>query len=339
MGKRALFFALTALVVLLVGAALTSPVLQAEPEPHSGYSDLFMPLLLDGFERDDFAPATAVTFTPSPTSPPTATWTPSPTPTLTPTLEPTPTLVPGGAITGKLLISGTPAPLGLGLPIGPALYLLKCFAGECETVARTGAEDAEGTYVFREPAPLAEGEYYQVFWYNESSDVTTGSEMWLGTWYGPRITEVQGGEEIQGGDFELADLKLRSPTHGTGFQGLPIVFAWHAREVEVGTYRWGICECCQTLAQRLDAWLTQSLGMETEYEMISHPPNTATDGTKYCWFIRIQTADGYGESYHIRMLWFIPELDRLSRFGLVDPADWGSTGAPYSPGLHNWSAP
>jgi hypothetical protein len=236
-------------------------------------------------------------------------------------------------ITGKLMVEGEPAPLGLGMPIGPALFLRKCSAGECENVDRTGVVDEDGTYEFHEPAPLSSGEYYQVFWYNESSDVTVGYENWLGSWYGPRITEVKGGEVIDGGDYELADLKLTSPTHGTGFSGLPIPFKWQARKIEVGSYRWGICECCQTLDQRLDAWLTQSLGTGTEYEMESYPPNTRVDGTKYCWFIRIQTADGYGESWHIRMLWFFYVWEGMAKLGLIDPADWGSSGPLSGPSV------
>ncbi len=129
---------------------------------------------------------------------------------------------------------------------------------------------------------------------------------------------------------------LTAPTHGTGLGGLPWTFKWRGRQKETGTYRWGICDCCKLLEQRPGAWLTQSLGRSTEYELTFYPPGILID-YHYCWFVRLQTADGYGESYEIRMLWFFNPPYALSRLGLVDPVDWGASPARYPPGLRYWS--
>lgn len=325
--------------VILVALAVTPPLLGAAPGGGTTnpdqfvplvYQDLYLPLLMRSAQVEDLPPATAVTMTPSPTLPPTDTPTPAPTftsspsPTVTETPPPTPTWAPGGEIRGRLLVDGEPAQIGLGLPFGPALYLNVCSAGACEIADRTGVEDEQGTYIFKEPPRLAEGEYYQVVWYNENNPpVMLGNDQWLGSWYGPRITELTGGEIIQGGDLEIADLVLVKPTHGTGFSGWPIVFGWQRRKHEVGSYRWGICDCCQNLQQRKQAWLTQSLGQQTEFELDFYPPGTELN-EKYCWFVRIQSEDGYGESYHIRMMWFFFAWDELARFGLVDPDEWGA---------------
>lgn len=339
---------------ILIAAVLTASLLpsglRASPPSKLVFADLFMPLVFRSVALAELpTPPPGMTLTPTlpptVTEPPTATPTPTdtPTPTVTNTPPPTPTFVAGGSIGGRLLVDDQPAQIGLGLGIGPAIYLRRCtVADECENVDRTAVEDEAGRYVFREPAPLAPGTYYQVVWYNEiNPPVMLGDDIWLGSWYGPRITELKGGEEVQGGDLEVADLKLTTPTHGTGFSGLPILFKWQARPKEVGSYRWGICECCQNLAQRTDAWLTASLGARTEYEMSFYPPNTRVGNEyRYCWFVRIQTQEGYGESFHIRMLWFfLMDFWRpLSQLGLIDLADWvGGPPLPPTRGPWLWS--
>ena len=231
-------------IVVVLATGLLPAGLRASPPSKLVFADLFMPLVFRGVTLAELpSPPPGATLTP--TTPPTATMTPTdtPTPTATNTPEPTPTLAAGGSISGRLLVNSRPAQIGLGLGIGPAIYLRRCtVADECENVDRAGVEDAAGRYVFREPAPLAPGTYYQVVWYNEiNPPVMLGDDIWLGSWYGPRITELQGGDQIAGGDFEVADLKMTSPTHGTGFSGLPILFKWQARPKEVGSYRWGIC--------------------------------------------------------------------------------------------------
>jgi len=281
------------------------------------------------------APAATVVVPPVPTDPPTETATDTPTepPTITPSPTPsaTPTLKPGGAITGRLTIDGTPASEGLGGDFGPGLVLRKCLGEkECETVARTGVlpGDSDGRYVFDGPPALERGKYYQVTWINENpvgneSSEYAGAELWIGAWYGPRITSYQPGQTVDVGTFELADVVLVAPTHGTGFSGFPIQFEWKARAREVGNYSWSICEqCCQTLSQRIGHYHTPSLGRQTRYLLQAQPPGTQIGiEHKYCWFIRIDDErGGHGEGYRIRMMWFF--FNVLDTLGIIDPAHW-----------------
>jgi hypothetical protein len=225
-----------------------------------------------------------------------------PAPTVTPTSAP-----PAGRVVGRLLVSGAPAVEGTGL-VGPALWLRRCDGADCGNLLRSGVLGDAGRYAFDGVPALAPGEHYQVFWQNEDSGEVFGDERLLGSWYGRPIAAFDGQGEHDAGDIELADLVLLRPTHGTGFQGLPIQFGWQVRP-GTETYRWGLTRGCGLLATRPAALLTPSLGRGDSYALTRYPPDVRFGNDNvYCWFVRIETADGYGESYYARMMWFIPPL-------------------------------
>ncbi|RIL09823.1 hypothetical protein DCC79_09865 [bacterium] len=245
--------------------------------------------------------------------PPTATPTTwiAPTATATPTLKPT---VVAGAIKGRLVVDGDPAPLGLGEEVGPGLVLRACSDERtCTVVARTGVADDDGNFVFANPPALDAGRYYQVTWINENPEDSAaspyaGADLWMGVWYGAPIRGYQPGQTVDVGEVEIGDIVLVSPTHGSGFGGLPWTFTWQARKHETGVYSWAIClRCCQTLAQRIGHYHTSPLGRRTSYTVSQYPPGTQIGiDYKYCWFVRSEAPDGsIGESYHVRMLWWM----------------------------------
>ncbi len=277
-------------------------------------------------------PATATVVAPSATPTVGATEPPpSPTPTeataepatatpttwIAPTATPTPTLKPtvvAGAIKGRLLVDGDPAPLGLGEEVGPGLVLRACSDEQsCTVVARTGVKDDAGNFAFENPPALDAGRYYQVTWFNENPEDSAaspyaGADLWMGVWYGAPIRDYQPGQTVDVGDVEIADIVLVSPTHGSGFGGLPWTFTWAARKNETGVYSWAIClRCCQTLAQRIGHYHTSPLGRRTSYTVSQYPPGTQIGiDYKYCWFVRSEAPDGsIGQSYHVRMLWWM----------------------------------
>jgi hypothetical protein len=197
--------------------------------------------------------------------------------------------------------------------------------GNCTVLARAGA-DAAGRYQFLVSIELDAGEFLQVMWWNEHGMLgdheVAADERFLGTWFGPRITRIDPSLSTEMPDFELADFRLLEPTHGTGFQGFPIHFAWQRWTGPVKQYRWSICQCCQSLDQRPGAYQHPN-GTETTYDLDSQPPGTSIDPNKrYCWFVQVDSPDGrsYGQSRQARMMWFF--LQALQPLGIVRAADW-----------------
>lgn len=270
---------------------------------------VFLPLALHGIGVDALPTAGLVTPVPTATDEPTSTPTIYVPATLTPEPSATATLELGATITGRLERDGEPLGEGLGDGIGPGLFLQHCPAeGDCAFVGRT-AVDAEGRYTFRVGRPLAEGEAYQVVWWNASEQVQgfdlEGADLWLGRWFSPRIEAIEEGETREMATVDLGDIKLVSPTHGTGFQGFPIPFTWDRWPGSGGRYRWSLCNCCQTKGQR-DRSFQQSVGTATEFELAGLPPGFRYD-ERYCWYIHVDMGEdgGFGESFAVRMMWFI----------------------------------
>lgn len=236
-----------------------------------------------------------------PTVPPSAT--PEPTTTPTPAGE--------GEITGRLLVDGEPAPEGLGEGIGPGLFLIKCAPGQsgttCPRVARTSV-DAEGRYRFGNPPAPAPGEYYQVYWLNETYQDLFGIEEWLGAWFSRRIVDYQAGQVHEVEDIELKNIFLLRPTHGTGFGGLPITFGWETRTGD--EYEYVLCDCCGDGLHLRESgrpnFHSPSVGNRDEYTLNSYPPGFQIGiESKYCWYVHVRGQGGsYGMSYEKRMLWF-----------------------------------
>jgi hypothetical protein len=275
----------------------------------------YLPLALHAVRMDQLPTAVAVSPTTSATqtSEPTATATATiyVPPSATPEPSATPTEELGATITGLLAVDHQPLWEGTGDGIGPGLFLQRCpAAGACTLVART-AVDAEGRYTFKVAEPLGPGEWYQVVWWNSTETVQDfeleGADLYLGRWFGPRITDLDQDAVVDVPLVDLGDIELLSPTAGTGFQGFPIPFSWARWPGGAGSYRWSLCRCCQTKGQR-DGSYQVSVGGVTSFELTGLPRGFSWD-ERYCWYIQVDMGAerGYGESFAVRMMWFIPE--------------------------------
>jgi hypothetical protein len=309
---------LACLVATGAGILALSTLVAARPQQSRQH--VFLPLaaravVLAELPQPPSLVATATTAPPTATATATRmpTFAPSvepPTETPTTTTEPSPTAEPGGRIVGRLLVNGEPAGEGTGL-ISARLYLRHCQVASCTILARSGVLDKDsGNYAFENVAPLSGG-YYQVTWWNEESSEDWADPEKIGSWYGPRIAVFDGHGEVAGGDFELADIILTQPTHGTGFQGLPIHFEWEVRPL-AETYRW-VFGRCGSLATRANPMMrTESLGRGGKYDLTSYPPGIRFgNDNEYCWWIQADGSNGYGESFYPRTMWFIPVLRQL----------------------------
>ena len=304
-----------------VGVGILAVSTLAAGRPQQTQHPVYLPLAARGVVLADLPdpPALTPTATTAATAPPSATPTEVPTegptdvpPSETPTAttEPSPTPTPGGRIAGRLLVNGQPALEGTGL-VCPALYLRQCNGPDCVVLARSGVSDeSTGRYVFEDVPPLASG-YYQVTWINEETEEMCPDPEKIGSWYGPRIAAFDGHGEAVGGDIELADIILTQPTHGTGFQGLPIHFEWDVRPLQE-TYRW-VFGHCGYLATRANPMMrTESLGRGGKYDLTNYPPGIRFgNDNEYCWWIQADGSNGYGESFYARTMWFIPVLRHL----------------------------
>ncbi len=272
---------------------------------------LFLPLGFKGATLADLpvaptaAATTAPTATDRPTSPPTDT--PPPTDTLTPepsatfTEVPTPTLPPTpvttGKITGRLTFKGDPMPF-YGEE-GPWIELRRRGGGRDWVKVANAVSDAQGRFTFENPAALAPGETYQVWWNNP---VESGADLWLHRWWSRDITGFGDGRDVDVGVFEVADLILTQPCHDC-LSTAPIVFGWDARDGERGTYRWSLFDGCGDVEKRAEAWHSNSLVRATRYST-SPPPGFQYD-VRYCWFVLIEDgANGSGWPFYARRVTF-----------------------------------
>lgn len=326
--------------LLAAGAAYRHHAAARVPAAH-GQDEyaIHMPLVLDGALRTDLVkppPVMRPTETEAPTEPaetaaPTATATFPPTATEPPT--PTATAAGDGKITGRLLVGGEPAWEGLGIELGPGLFLQRCADGAametCERIDKTGVVGDEGRYTFSNPPALAPGDVYVVHWRNESLNGLFNDDAYVGAWYSKPIRGYAPGETYEVEDVEIENFLLTGPSKGTGYSGLPWEFTWDVRTGEDETYKWTICDCCGDgeIAERENMsrwrWQSPSVGRRGSYLMTSHPPGSRIGiEYKYCWFVQADLGAGGTIWSNERWLlwWFV--LDALGDFGLVDSQDW-----------------
>lgn len=258
---------------------------------------------------------TVATAVPSGTPRPTETQVPPP-PTITPrpssTPEPTEPLTPS-SITGHFVFEGEPLPEGYGQPDGPQIELRRCRSADgtvCplagwERVAATTTDDV-GAVVFRSPAPLDEGELYQVWWVNDDTDDVQGDSRLLKRWWSRVVEDFGPGDQIDLGVFDVTDLRNKAICHDCG-QTLPITFEWHARSRASESYRWSLFRGCGDDTRREGAWRTAPLGHVSKYTLESPPPGFRED-EKYCWFVFIDDGEnGTGWPFFDWRVTFLPQ--------------------------------
>jgi C1A family cysteine protease len=152
---------------------------------------------------------------------------------------------------------------------------------------------ADGRYAFVGMPSLVAGQgYYVFFGYN------TTNSGYLYYWAGPTLTSYTAGTALAGGDFDIANVTLLSPSFGAT-RTLPVTFTWQRRGLSGDTYRLILFDPGSS-----DWWLTDDLGDVGSATMTSLPDGVKYDKT-YGWLVRVyRGGDAYGNSYYYREITF-----------------------------------
>lgn len=248
---------------------------------------------------------TAATPTPSPTSPPggSQNWVylplvlrnqfipPSPTPTAPPTLAPgatrtpTPTATAEPGIHGQATFEGAPVDVELSL---------RFHDGNSWSTAATTTTGADGRYRFTGVASLDPGEQYQVRY-----GINSANENYLYAAYGTALSSYTAGENVSGGDIEIANVPLGGPQAGATVT-LPVTFTWQRRGIAGDTYEFILLDVGSGTW-----WTTGNLGDVNQYVLTTLPEGAEFDH-EYRWYVRAHRPSGtYGDSFRYPTITFL----------------------------------
>jgi uncharacterized protein YkwD len=228
------------------------------------------------------------TLTTGPTEPtPGATDEPTTTVTATPIESATPgaTVEPGLGIQGRVTYRGAPAT--------DIILVLVHVVGDTATELQMAQTWEGGRYAFASAPSLGAGETYYVKFPNDEDD-----PMYVSAWYGPDITTYRQGDDVHGGDFDIADVALLAPENGATV-GLPAEFQWEPRAFGSYSYDWLMYD--EATAER---WASRDLGDVGTFTLSSLPEGAAY-GREYRWYVRIhQSQDSFGYTRYWRRFTF-----------------------------------
>lgn len=200
---------------------------------------------------------------------------------------PTPTNTPppqAAGIYGRVTLGGAAAG-GVGLD-------LRFYNGSSWSTRSNTTTNSNGDYLFANPPSLSSGQSYYVRYLNPSS--TPNGR--LGGWYGADITSYTSGSRVHGGDFDIKDVTLQSPSNGSSVT-LPRTFQWYLRGITSDHYHIALYD---PVASKLA--VSGDLGYVNQVTMTSLPPGWPSGRQYYWWIIVCQDAEcnAYGESFEIR---------------------------------------
>ena len=186
--------------------------------------------------------------------------------------------------------------------------------GESWSTAATKLVDSnDGRYCFKGVPSLGAGQQYYVRYGPNTND----GPRYLFGWSGPEITSYTAGESVPGGDFDIANVDLLSPTHGA-IESMPVTFTWEQRGFPGDGYGVGLFDPTGD-----DEWWTEDLGDVGSFTM-TELPQDAVYGKEYGWIVWVfHGADGRGSSYYYRTVTF--------------SASAGAAVAPPFDGENQWS--
>jgi hypothetical protein len=241
------------------------------------------------------SPSPTASTTSSPTSSPTPspTSSPTPSPTSSPTSSPTPTNTPApsSGIYGQVTHMSSPV-AGINL-------VLRFYDGSAWSTVLTTATQADGIYRFTGVPSLTTGQIYYVR-FNNGSDGNPGNPSYLAAWYSFNITAYTAGDNVAGGDFDIANIALSSPASGATVS-LPQTFSWVRRTATTSDdYEWDLFDPVD-----MNPWVYAGpLGYVSSFTLNSLPTGF-TYGTPYGWNVWVYAPDGgYGISYYYRTVTF-----------------------------------
>lgn len=190
-----------------------------------------------------------------------------------------PGVVPG--IYGQVNLGGT--------PVSGVSLQLRYYNGSSWSTRATVTTDAGGKYNFTGIPALSSGQRYYVLYDNPSS--TANGRLW--GWYGANITSYTGTTSVLGGNFDIKDVTLQSPTNGASVI-LPATFRWGVRGITSDCYRVFFYDN----VTGNDA-VTNDLGYVGQINIAGLPAGWPS-GRTYSWWIWVcqdSTCTAYGEAF------------------------------------------
>lgn len=182
---------------------------------------------------------------------------------------------PPAGITGQVTENGVPT---AGIP----LDLLLCNSTECTSVANTSTHE-NGTYLFKDPAPLVAGQGYQVRYLNGTADSTH-----LYSWYTGLITEFASDRMLNIGKFDIANLVLAKPDPASTVK-IPHTFSWFTRQATTtDSYIFALFEPNASLPFY---FTDPPLGYVNSY-LLSSLPQGFVYAHQYGWTVFVSSPDG-----------------------------------------------
>jgi hypothetical protein len=204
---------------------------------------------------------------------------PGATPTPQPTNTPTPQQPAG--IYGRVTLGGAAA--------GSVALDLRYYNGSSWSTRASATTNSNGEYLFANPPSLSPGQKYYVRYLNPSS--TPNGRLW--GWYGPDITSYTSGSRVHGGDFDIKDVTMRSPSNGSSVT-LPYTFQWDLRGISSDHYRLVFYDPVDDRAAT-----TSDLGYVNQVT-ITGLPSGWPSGRTYYWWVRVcqdASCSAYGDAF------------------------------------------
>ena len=179
---------------------------------------------------------------------------------------------------------------------------LRRWDGSSYTTQSSTTTEGDGRYKFTDAPTLPAGQSYYVRYSNGSNS------NYLSGCYNPDINSYGAGDSVAGGDFDIANVALLSPTSGYS-STLPITFQWAI----VGFPATRIVGPCSTSAPTR-GWITYNLGAVDKFTLTALPSD-ANYSQQYGWYVAVyKGADSYGESYYYSTFTAYPAYERSVGF-------------------------
>jgi hypothetical protein len=214
--------------------------------------------------------------------------TPTPTPTATATTPP-----PVSGIYGQVRYNGN--------PIAGINLVLRYYDGSAwSTWGSAVATDASGNYRFTGVPSLGSGQKYYVYYANGSNGNADNSN-YLASWLSFLLTSYTAGANVLGGNFDIADVTLASPSGGSSVT-LPHTFTWNRRTATTtDNYEFDLFDPTDE-----DPWVyVGNLGYVNGFTLNSLPTGFSLN-TSYGWSPWVYGPDGGGgASYWYRTVTFV----------------------------------
>ncbi len=167
---------------------------------------------------------------------------------------------------------------------------LRYYNGSSWTTGNTTYTDSNGNYSFTSVSYLSDGQYYYVQYLNSSYD--SGR---LYRWSTAMIDEYSPGDEVQIGDFDIADVGEMSPGYDDTIS-LEEDFEWEKRSaIPSDVYELDLINPSGD-----EYWYT-TVGNNSRHTMNCLPEGFST-GNTYGWLVGIYSPDGgYGYTFYYRV--------------------------------------